>query len=380
MDTINKILPSSAPHRPEPADAGQRNSTVHDVSRSAPIQQTDHADLSTEWNGQDNADILVRQMLSAFQDKYPGISILLSGELDRDSLRSAAVALGEGNYLILSESFFEKMKSSQDAYEKGKSILVQMLSRLSSSGSATRAQGFYLSENEALYWSADTSAERNAQVQPEPNKGAFPWNSTGQNSPGFSSSVYSKTGKVSLKVISRSYNNLAGARTKGQVQTVMSRARRDISNLRLSACFGDNQERMKAKAAISSMQKLLQRGSRKIRRLNEAELTALRQKRAQKRQEHSRELQLMLERKKMETRRRTADECIRKEGQLEEINQSFRFRRYNKYGYDEKAETIPTMPVPALSQDIPIAQDAGAPALTAADISISPVPVDISFV
>ena len=87
----------------------------------------------------------------------------------------------------------------------------------------------------------------------------------------------------------------------------------------------------------------------------------------------------MIERKKMEARRRSADECIRKEGQLEEINQSFRFRRYGRHGYDEPARDIPYVTEPALSGDVPITQDAGATALTAADISISSVPVDISF-
>ena len=133
---------------------------------------------------------------------------------------------------------------------------------------------------------------------------------------------------------------------------------------------------MKARTAISSMQKLLQRGGRKIRRLNEAELAALRQKRAQKRQEDSRALKLKLERKKMETRRRTADACIRKEGQLEELNQSFRFRRYNRYDPDEKPENVPNIPELSLPQDIPAMQNADVPALTAADISISSVPVD----
>ena len=315
-------------------------------------------------------------MLSSLQEKYPGIGIFITGELDKDSLRNAAASLGEGSYLLVSDSFLQKMQNSQEDYEKGKSILVQLLNRLSSCEAPGRAQGFYAAGQETLYWTAEASADKSGQVQKEQNTNAFSWNGTRQDSSDISKTIYSKSGKVSLKVISHSYNNLAGARTKGQVQTVMSRARRDIANLRLAASFGDSEERMKARTAISSMQKLLQRGGRKIRRLNEAELTALRQKRAQKRQEDSRALKLKLERKKMETRRRTADACIRKEGQLEELNQSFRFRRYNRYDPDEKPENVPNIPELSLPQDIPAMQNADVPALTAADISISSVPVD----
>lgn len=381
MGIINRLLPSPASPSHGPAAAGQKHHNTHADSRPVSTQQSDHTDLSAEWTCTDDTDVLVRQMLSAFQEKYPHIDIFISGELDRDGLSKAAAALGEGKHLVISEAFLEKMQGSQEAYEKGKSVLIQLLSRLSGSDGACRAEGFYVGGNEALYWSAKPSPlpEDAVQLPHEKDKSPFPWNNTSQNSTASSSPLYGKTGKVSLKVISHSYNNLAGARTKGQVQTVMSRARRDIASLRLSACFGDSQERMKAKAAISSMQKLLQRGGRKIRRLNEAELAALRQKRAQKRQERSREMALMIERKKMEARRRAADECIRKEGRLEELNQSFRFHRYNRHGYGEEPGTVPFVPELSLSQDVPIAQDAGAAALTAADISISSVPVDISF-
>lgn len=285
MGIINKITQSPAVTHTEPSSAARKERTSSSVSQTGPAQPNDHADLSAEWTYTDDTKALVRQMLSSLQEKYPGIGIFITGELDKDSLRNAAASLGEGSYLLLSDSFLQKMQNSQEDYEKGKSILVQLLNRLSSSEAPGRAQGFYAAGQETLYWTAEASADKSGQVQKEQNTNAFSWNGTRQDSSDISKTIYSKSGKVSLKVISHSYNNLAGARTKGQVQTVMSRARRDIANLRLAASFGDSEERMKARTAISSMQKLLQRGGRKIRRLNEAELTALRQKRAQKRQE-----------------------------------------------------------------------------------------------
>lgn len=65
------------------------------------------------------------------------------------------------------------------------------------------------------------------------------------------------------------YTRLATASTKGQVQDVMLTAWRSISELRMTSCFGEDEDCAKARVVIASMQKLLQRGNRKIRRLNE---------------------------------------------------------------------------------------------------------------
>lgn len=117
MGIINKITQSPAVTHTEPSSAARKERTSSSVSQTGPAQPNDHADLSAEWTYTDDTKALVRQMLSSLQEKYPGIGIFITGELDKDSLRNAAASLGEGSYLLLSDSFLQKMQNSQEDYE-----------------------------------------------------------------------------------------------------------------------------------------------------------------------------------------------------------------------------------------------------------------------
>jgi len=130
------------------------------------------------------------------------------------------------------------------------------------------------------------------------------------------------------------YTRLSVASTKAQVWDVMATARRSISELRMTSCFGEAEDRAKARAAIASMQKLLHRGNRKIRRLNEEEIVKLRSIWAEKAEERREELALKIELKRMRSKRISADSGIRAEGELEDMHHDFRFRKhYDNHPY-----------------------------------------------
>lgn len=332
---------------------------------STPAPQTDYTDLSSEWNLESSSESLIKQALAAFQEKYPGIQIVITEGLKSEDLSAVAASLGEGSHLILSKEFLEKMGSSQSFYEKGKSAIIKLLNQLSATSDTFRAQGAYIGKDEISRW----SAPKMSVPEDTSNKAYTPPGLAAMKDTSISKRLYSSK-KSSLKMISYSFTRLSGARTKGQVQTIMADTRRNISDLRLSSCFGDSAERQKARAAIASMQKVLQRGSRKIRRLNEEELTTLRMKRAQRKQELEKALALQIERRKMQAKRRSADASIRKEGQLEELNQAFRFHKYNKYQLEKERESLASVPELSVSSDpAPISPESGT--LSAADISIS---------
>ena len=89
---------------------------------------------------------------------------------------------------------------------------------------------------------------------------------------------------------------------------------RSIGNLRLAACFGDEEERTKADRAIRSLQKLLARGSRKIRRLERESSLKLQKKHAEKARKEKKVLQIRLEMKKRRAARYGADYSLVREG------------------------------------------------------------------
>ena len=171
--------------------------------------------------------------------------------------------------------------------------------------------------------------------------------------------------------VSRVYGRLASASSKSQVQAAMSEARRNIGTLRIAASQGTNKEKAKARAAMASLQKALLRGSRKIRRLGEEDLTRARKKRAEKKEQ---QLRLRIELQKKKSARRSADRAIALEGHLDDVNNAFRFRKLHKD--DEREEgsiysAYPTAPAASVAQPAPISAPVGE--IAAADVVVSEV-------
>lgn len=159
-----------------------------------------------------------------------------------------------------------------------------------------------------------------------------------------------KSSSSSSYSVAGCYTRLATASTKAQVWDVMATARRSISELRMTSCFGEEEDRAKARAAIASMQKLLHRGNRKIRRLNEEEIVKLRSRRAEKADERREELALKIELKRMKSKRLSADSSIRAEGELEDVHHDFRFRKhYDNHPYISAGSAASNPPVPNIA-------------------------------
>ncbi|WP_181392717.1 hypothetical protein [Faecalicatena contorta] len=148
---------------------------------------------------------------------------------------------------------------------------------------------------------------------------------------------------------------------QSQVWDVMATARRSISELRMTSCFGEEEDRAKARAAIASMQKLLQRGNRKIRRLNEEEIVKLRSRRAEKAEERREELALKTELKRMRSKRLSADSSIRAEGELENMHHNFRFQKhYDNHPYISAGSSALNPAVPNIALPAEVQTGAGA--------------------
>lgn len=143
------------------------------------------------------------------------------------------------------------------------------------------------------------------------------------------------------------YTRMASASTKSQVRGAMGEAHRNMASLRLVVAFGDDKDKAKAKAAISSLQKLLTRGKRKMRRLDEETLVKIKKDRAEKKNELKRARQMKLELEKKRTRRQLADSMLRTEGMLDDANRKLQFQEdgEQKYGAAVPNTTTPNAAV-----------------------------------
>ena len=110
---------------------------------------------------------------------------------------------------------------------------------------------------------------------------------------------------------------------QGQVQEAVWDIYRSISNLKRAAACGDDQQRVKASRALRSLQKLLGRSGRKMRKLERERLKAQEQKKAEKEHQDKRAFRLKQEKRRMRSARLGSDACLVKEG----MEMTFIFRR-----------------------------------------------------
>ncbi|WP_367567380.1 hypothetical protein [Lacrimispora sp.] len=146
-----------------------------------------------------------------------------------------------------------------------------------------------------------------------------------------------KMGKKSVISVSRHYTGMASARSKGQVQAVMADIQRSIGDLQMTAVYGETEERVKAGRALRSLKKLLSRGGRKIRRLNQEELAAIRKRNAEKKREDHKAEHARLEKDRHRRGRYGSDQALEMEGRSDEAYiRGYRHYRQLKEEYDIK--------------------------------------------
>lgn len=333
----------------------------------------DEFTLSVGWPKQTVLRKAVLEELATLQKDFSKVHIVIGTEIDEGNLAETAAGLGAGKHLVISAEWLEQMGSDAESLEKGKTILRQVLSQLSKDSEGLLAQGAYVGEDEVRMWAAkdpafgqeekdDPFAEEKRVIE-QMNKMTEEMKAAKNKSRiKVSSSAFSVSGL---------YAKVAGASSRGQVQSAMGEARRSMASLRMVASLGNQKEQAKARSAISSIQKLLVRGSRKIRRLNEEELTKIKKKKAAEKKKAEK---LKVELQKKRNARKIADRGIAMEGHLADVNHAFQFRnrdeeeRYMNYSpYAAPADI--SMPVDTIA-----AGAAGmgvASGIAAADITVS---------
>lgn len=294
----------------------------------------------------------VNQMFQSFLDQlraqYPKIHIVMekpvSGE--RDILSQVLDEMGDGAVLILSDEFLAGLHGGEESYDRRTKALIECLRRLAGMGAGA---GVWLEEDQAVFWkkTPDTADARQIQMRNRDQEGSI-WDML--PSPAESEVKKYRISSSSSYQIAWAYNLMARAKTRTMVQNAMQEARRSIFSLKLTTMFGSEKDQAKAKAAIRSMQKLLLRGNRKLRRFSDESLTEVRKKRAIEREQKEKALREELELKRQKKARAIGDGAIYKEGQLESLNVPGYYRR--TAGRRRESE-IPFEPVPVTAVPAP---------------------------
>lgn len=338
----------------------------------------DELTLSQGWPKQTVLRKAVIDELATLQKDFSKVHIVIGTGIDQDNLAAMAAGLGKGKHLIISAEWLEQMGADAESLEKGKSILRQVLTQLSKNSEGTLSQGAYIGETDVRMWAAkETGSGQGEKDDPfaEEKRVIEQMNKMTEEMKAAKNKSRIKVSSSAFSV-SGLYAKMAGANSRGQVQSAMGEARRSMASLRMVASLGNQKEQAKARSAINSIQKLLARGSRKIRRLNEEELTKIKKKKETEKKKTER---LKAELQKKRNARKIADRGIAMEGHLADVNHAFQFRnrdeeeRYLNYSPYATAADI-SMPVDTIAAGVEAGISGGT---LAADIAVSEaVPFD----
>ena len=270
---------------------------------------TDTVEFGAEDRGTVSKEVVL-DYLRVLEKDYPGVTILIRYREEVRDLKQLAASLGKGRFLVVTTDFLKRMGRDTGEYERCKNVLKETARGLVMGGSANASEGACLDAAGKKTWAA-AGRQKSGQKDVTSGIAGFPGSQEKQRR---ESEIIVKKASVSSYSTSGHYGSLARAGTKGQVQKVLGDVHRSIGNLRLAACFGDEDERAKADRAIRSLQKLLAKGNKKIKRLDEESNLKRKEKRAEKARKEKKVLQIRIEMKKRRSARYRADYGLVKEG------------------------------------------------------------------
>ncbi|MFR6346651.1 MAG: hypothetical protein ACLUN9_07760 [Enterocloster aldenensis] len=277
------------------------------------------------------------RLIEELKQRYPGITIWAAEEEgDRANL---AAGLGEGLHLVISREFLDRMQGSRDGFDTCSRVLAQKVSELAAKagneaswGAAGHgaAMGVFLGKDYSWSWAAAAREhDQSADKRPLEDMLAADQAKVVGDMMGGSSGNTGAVRVICRKSynVSDQYRKMASARSSGQVQQVMGDIQRNIVRLKMASVYGDDEQRVKANRAVRSLQKLLGRGGRKVRRLNREKLKQCAKKKALERNEEKKSRKLELELKRMRSARKGSDHALVKEGMADEAY----IRGYRRY-------------------------------------------------
>lgn len=257
----------------------------------------------------------VLDYLRGLKKDYPGVTILIQDREDAGDLKQLAASLGKGRFLVVTKEFLERMGRDEGEYERCKAELRNMADWLALKGDTSLSDGVYLDAADKKTWMVPAAGKQNSGQN---MKFSGPVSLLPGHENGVRRSELDVRRHVSVSYATSShYGSLARAGTKGEVQKVLGDVHRSIGNLRLASCFGSEEERVKAGRAIRSLQKLLARGNKKIKRLDQESNLKRREKHAEKARKEKKVLQIRLEMKKRRAARYRADYGLVQEGRAD---------------------------------------------------------------
>lgn len=344
-------------------DKGTAQETQEQMGVDVPVQeyQDDRRVDRVQWSwNQEKAapEETALEFIERMKRYFPDIVFHMPGSGEDMDLSGTAAEFGKGMHIVITDEFLARMQGSREEFDKCAKILTGEAAKLMKRAGTGDGLGVFLKKDKVVAWTALSKDHESVLPVIESVK---------QDDPAAVKTQFKVSCSVSASV-SGHYKKMASARSRDQVQQVMSDIQRNMMNLKIAAICGDDEQRVKASRAVRSLQKLLSRGSRKIGRLNREKLKQAAYKKAERQSEEKKRRNLELELKKMRSARKGADYSMLQEGASDEAY----IRSYRRYRglYDAVIQPAPAGDMALMSGTVDAAGMGGG-GVSPADISFS---------
>lgn len=274
---------------------------------STAASRTDQADIQAT----ERLSSGIRDFLADLTQECPDIRFVFTQQDDPKKLKELAASLGQGSFVVLSNSFLQQMSKSEAAFLNGKTLIKEVVSLLRGRADKSYSHGAFLSGDKLTFWNNQASKETKKnfmQNQSQINTAFDAFQALRQGLQQQQSKTtklfHIRLDKNSLNA-TRTYQKLARAGTKGEVSKVIASTNAQIAKLK-AAIGSDGADDDEIRAAIAKLKHAVIRAQRKIKNLDHETLLRRQQQRAAKEahQRKIRELEQALQRRKSSRRSR----------------------------------------------------------------------------
>lgn len=243
-----------------------------------------------------------------------------------ESLLDCASAEKDGVSAVISHRFMEKLLSGGEEAAEYRERLVKALTRFQELSGGEPGTGIFIDTERAVCWKFAEEKEELREPYNKLNRVSDMLREFELSNARNQERWKQNQKKMLTSGVSNLYTMAAMTRDKAGTVSVVAKANRQISSLKMAAAGAKGVEAMKANAVVNSLRKLIAKCNSKVRKIEKAEQAEADYKRALKRKSAKKAEEY---RKEMARRRRilrSENEGIRNMGMLEDWKNSSNFR------------------------------------------------------
>lgn len=292
------------------------------------VQKQDTLEVSEEYADEKTEGLFEpewKEFFEGLRKQFSGVTFYVGG-----SISDCISAEKNGVSAVISHRFMEKLLSGGEEAAEYRERLVKALARFQEVSKGAAGTGIFIDTEKAVCWRFEEDREELREPYSRLERVSdmlkeFDISNT-RNRERWKKSQQ----KMLTSGVSNLYAMAAMARDKAGTVSVVAKANRQISSLKMAAAGAKGAEAMKINAVVNSLRKLIGKCNAKMRKIEKAEQAEAEYKRALKKKSEKKAEECRREMNRRRRILRCENEGIKNAGMLEDWKNSSNFKRMDE--------------------------------------------------